>query len=98
MKSSSIHELSRGIDVCAAYHLFDYHLYPGVMLWEFQLGPNVSISVNVRIGPGARLIGCIILDGEEVKVCLLFKALTDPIDLRNLHTSEAGTTNESMSH
>jgi hypothetical protein len=68
------------------------------MLWEFQLGRNVSISVNVCIGPGACLIGCIILDGEEVKVCLLFKALTDPIDLRNLHTSEAVTTNESMSH
>ncbi len=26
VKSSSIRELSRGIDVCAAYHLFDYHL------------------------------------------------------------------------
>jgi hypothetical protein len=26
VKSSSIRELSRGIDICAAYHLFDYHL------------------------------------------------------------------------
>jgi mannose-1-phosphate guanylyltransferase len=35
--------------------------------WSFQLGPNVSISANARIGPGVRLIGCIILDGVEVK-------------------------------
>ena len=33
-----------------------------------QVGPNVSISANARIGPGVRLIGCIILDGVEVKV------------------------------
>jgi NDP-sugar pyrophosphorylase family protein len=35
--------------------------------YGFQLGPNVSISANARIGPGVRLIGCIILDGVEVK-------------------------------
>ncbi|CAI0549583.1 unnamed protein product [Linum tenue] len=31
-----------------------------------QIGPNVSISANARIGPGARLISCIILDDVEV--------------------------------
>ena len=36
-----------------------------------QVGPNVSISANARIGPGVRLIGCIILDGVEVKVMSL---------------------------
>lgn len=34
-----------------------------------QIGPNVSISANVRVGPGARLISCIILDDVEIKVC-----------------------------
>ena len=39
------------------------------MKWMIeQVGPNVSISANERIGPGVRLIGCIILDGVEVKV------------------------------
>lgn len=33
-----------------------------------QIGPNVSISANARIGAGARLISCIILDGVEIKV------------------------------
>ena len=33
-----------------------------------QIGPNVSISANARIGPGARLICCIILDDVEVMV------------------------------
>ena len=37
-----------------------------------QLGPNVSVSANARIGPGARLIGCIILDDVEIKVCVSF--------------------------
>lgn len=32
-----------------------------------QIGPNVSISANARIGAGARLISCIILDGVEIK-------------------------------
>lgn len=36
-----------------------------------QIGPNVSISANARIGAGARLISCIILDGVEIKVCAL---------------------------
>ncbi|MCO5606518.1 hypothetical protein L7F22_060706 [Adiantum nelumboides] len=31
------------------------------------VGPNVSISANVRVGPGVRLTGCILLDGVEVK-------------------------------
>ncbi|KAJ6882156.1 Mannose-1-phosphate guanylyltransferase 1 [Populus alba x Populus x berolinensis] len=31
-----------------------------------SIGPNVSISANARIGPGARLIRCIILDNVEV--------------------------------
>lgn len=33
-----------------------------------QIGPNVSISANARIGAGARLISCIILDDVEIKV------------------------------
>lgn len=33
-----------------------------------QIGPNVSISANARIGPGARLISCIILDDVQVMV------------------------------
>ncbi|XP_038997931.1 mannose-1-phosphate guanyltransferase 1-like [Hibiscus syriacus] len=32
-----------------------------------QIGPNVSISANVRIGAGARLINCIVLDDVEVQ-------------------------------
>lgn len=42
-------------------------------MWE-QLGPNVSISANARIGPGARLIHCIILDDVEIKVCTSFQS------------------------
>lgn len=34
-----------------------------------QIGPNVSISANARIGAGARLVSCIILDDVEIKVC-----------------------------
>lgn len=33
-----------------------------------QVGPNVSISANVRVGPGVRLISCIILDDVELEV------------------------------
>ena len=33
-----------------------------------QIGPNVSISANARIGPGARLKKCIILDNVEIMV------------------------------
>lgn len=33
-----------------------------------QIGPNVSISANARIGAGVRLVSCIILDDVEIKV------------------------------
>lgn len=33
-----------------------------------QIGPNVSISANVRVAPGVRLISCIILDDVEIMV------------------------------
>ncbi|XP_048592218.1 mannose-1-phosphate guanyltransferase alpha-like isoform X1 [Brassica napus] len=36
-----------------------------------KIGPNVSISANARVGPGVRLISCIILDDVEIMVCLL---------------------------
>lgn len=40
-----------------------------------QLGPNVSISANARIGAGARLVSCIILDDVEIQVLIiLFKS------------------------
>lgn len=39
----------------------------------WQIGPNVSISANARIGPGVRLIGCIILDDVEIKVTQRFE-------------------------
>ncbi|KAL0421839.1 UNVERIFIED_CONTAM: Mannose-1-phosphate guanyltransferase [Sesamum latifolium] len=32
-----------------------------------QIGPNVSISANARIGAGSRLVNCIILDDVEIK-------------------------------
>lgn len=35
-----------------------------------QIGPGVSISANARIGAGARLINCIVLDDVEIKVSL----------------------------
>ncbi len=38
-----------------------------MLLFE-QIGPNVSISANVRVGAGVRLISCIILDDVEIKV------------------------------
>lgn len=38
-----------------------------------QIGPNVSISANARIGAGVRLISCIILDAVEVKVNNFFQ-------------------------
>lgn len=34
-----------------------------------QIGPNVSIAANARIGAGARLISCIVLDDVEIQVC-----------------------------
>ncbi|KAE8721075.1 hypothetical protein F3Y22_tig00016885pilonHSYRG00007 [Hibiscus syriacus] len=33
---------------------------------EVEIGPNVSISANARIGAAVRLISCIILDGVEI--------------------------------
>lgn len=33
-----------------------------------QIGPNVSISANVRVAAGVRLISCIILDDVEIMV------------------------------
>lgn len=36
-----------------------------------QIGPNVSISANARIGAGSRLVNCIILDDVEIKVLLI---------------------------
>lgn len=56
--------------------LFCLLLYPGyVLIWSNfciilleQIGPNVSISANARVGPGVRLISCIILDDVEIKV------------------------------
>lgn len=33
-----------------------------------QIGPDVSISANVRVAAGVRLINCIILDDVEIKV------------------------------
>lgn len=35
-----------------------------------QIGPSVSISANARIGAGARLISCIVLDDVEIKAGL----------------------------
>lgn len=32
-----------------------------------QIGPGVSISANARIGAGARLINCIVLDDVEIE-------------------------------
>ncbi|GKC08672.1 phospholipase-like, aminotransferase-like mobile domain protein, partial [Tanacetum coccineum] len=34
---------------------------------ETQIGPNVFISTNARVGAGVRLINCIILDDVEIK-------------------------------
>lgn len=36
-----------------------------------QIGPNVSLSANVRVGAGVRLISCIVLDDVEIKVLKL---------------------------
>ena len=33
-----------------------------------QIGPNVSISANVRVAAGVRLMSCIILDDAEIQV------------------------------
>ncbi|KZV17234.1 mannose-1-phosphate guanyltransferase alpha [Dorcoceras hygrometricum] len=32
-----------------------------------QIGPNVSISANVRVAAGARLVNCIVLDDVDIK-------------------------------
>ncbi|GKD97506.1 reverse transcriptase domain-containing protein, partial [Tanacetum coccineum] len=37
---------------------------------ETQIGPNVFISTNARVGAGVRLINCIILDDVEIKTLL----------------------------
>lgn len=43
-----------------------------------QIGPNVSISANVRVGAGVRLISCIILDDIEIKVTnVMSKSVND---------------------
>jgi NDP-sugar pyrophosphorylase family protein len=39
-----------------------------IILFSIQIGPNVSLSANARIGAGARLINCIILDDVEIMV------------------------------
>lgn len=38
-----------------------------------QIGPSVSISANVRVGPGVRLRSCIILDDVELEVWMTIK-------------------------
>lgn len=45
-----------------------------ILIWKItsvnfieQIGPSVSISANARIGAGARLKNCIILDDVEIK-------------------------------
>lgn len=40
---------------------------PDCAYWV-QLGPNVAVAANARIGAGVRLISCIILDDVEIKV------------------------------
>ena len=49
-----------------------------------QLGPNVSVSANARIGPGVRLIACIILDDVEVKVLWFVNFQKISMDLKYL--------------
>lgn len=44
-----------------------------------QIGPNVSISANVRVGAGVRLIGCIVLDDVEIKVWKWIPEMCDVI-------------------
>lgn len=53
-----------------AFHFtlsYDFHMNFVCFFLE-QIGPNVSISANVRVGAGVRLISCIILDDVEIKV------------------------------
>eukprot|EP00249_Psilotum_nudum_P002531 c15619_g1_i1 orf=481-1731(-) len=46
----------------------DVYIHPSAKIHpSSKIGPNVSISANAHIGPGVRLIGCIILDDVEVK-------------------------------
>lgn len=47
-----------------------------------QIGPNVSISANARIGAGSRLISCIILDDVEIKVWIYRYAEDSDSDLK----------------
>lgn len=42
--------------------------FPEVLRFSQQVGPNVSISANARVGAGVRLINCIILDDVDIKV------------------------------
>ncbi|URE48083.1 Nucleotidyl transferase [Musa troglodytarum] len=42
-------------------------LYLSQFLKSEQIGPNVSVSANVRIGAGVRLISCMILDDVDIK-------------------------------
>lgn len=44
-----------------------------------QIGPNVSISPNARIGPGVRLLNCIILDDVEIMVRFHMKSYCYPL-------------------
>ncbi|KAJ6970420.1 hypothetical protein NC653_034877 [Populus alba x Populus x berolinensis] len=58
---TSPHLLAGGDGSKTATIVDDVYIHPSA-----KIGPNVSISANARIGPGARLICCIILDDVEV--------------------------------
>ncbi|XP_065882128.1 uncharacterized protein [Euphorbia lathyris] len=66
-RRTSPHLLASGDGSKSATISGDVYIHPSAKVHPTaKIGPSVSISANACIGPGARLINCIILDGVEV--------------------------------
>ncbi|PSR95847.1 Mannose-1-phosphate guanyltransferase [Actinidia chinensis var. chinensis] len=65
---TSPHLLASGDGTKSASIVGDVYIHPSAKVHPTaKIGPDVSISANARIGPGVRLINCIILDDVEIK-------------------------------
>ena len=50
-----------------------------ILIFSLQIGPNVTIGKDCRIGPGARVRESIILDGAEIDVCISISKSPRPL-------------------
>ncbi|RWW82959.1 hypothetical protein BHE74_00008548 [Ensete ventricosum] len=69
-EANSCVNLRRETSLEAFQSVAKYEFVELIYIKSEQIGPNVSVSANARVGAGVRLIGCIILDDVDIKVKL----------------------------